>query len=93
MSNLFVPLKTEWYEKFESGEKTVEYRQYGPRWNEKTCQLGKRAILSKGYGKKNRLEGTVKKFWAEQMVHPTLFTVQLVACIEIEGIRPWNGVL
>lgn len=34
---LFIPLKKEYYEAFECGEKTVEYRAYGPWWNEKTC--------------------------------------------------------
>lgn len=46
---LFIPLKTEWFLKFESGTKTTEYRAYGPRWNEKTCQYGRPATLSHGY--------------------------------------------
>lgn len=40
VKSLFVPLKKEYYEAFECGEKTVEYRAYGPRWNEKTCWVG-----------------------------------------------------
>ena len=48
MKPLFVPLATRWYEKFESGEKDTEYRQFGPRWNFKTCIVGRSAILSKG---------------------------------------------
>lgn len=50
MKDLFIPLKAEWFEKFRSDEKTVEYRAYGPRWNEKTCIIGRKAILAYGYG-------------------------------------------
>jgi hypothetical protein len=59
---LFIPLNTEYYEQFESGEKKVELRQYGPRWNKKTCRVGRAATLSKGYGKKNRMYGHVSSF-------------------------------
>jgi hypothetical protein len=53
--NLFVPLKTEFYEAFEQGLKDEEFRLYGPRWNEKTCRIGRNATLSKGYGKHSRM--------------------------------------
>lgn len=59
---LFVPLKTEYYELFESGRKKAELRKYGPRWNEKTCAIGKPVILSKGYGKKHRIAGKIIDF-------------------------------
>lgn len=62
MTNLFIPLKTEYFEAFKSGRKTVEYRPYGPRWNEKTCYVGRKVTLSKGYGKQARLTGTVIGF-------------------------------
>lgn len=62
MKPLFIPLKTEFYEGFERGEKREEMRLYGPRWNEKTCRPGRRVVLSKGYGKKNRLQGWIKAF-------------------------------
>ena len=62
MKNLFIPLKTEHYEAFERGDKDTEYRQYGSRWNEKTCPIGRGVTLSKGYGKQNRLSGVVKAF-------------------------------
>lgn len=62
MKNLFIPLKSEHYEAFKRGEKTIEYRQYGARWNEKTCPIGRGATLSKGYGKQNRLSGVVDGF-------------------------------
>jgi hypothetical protein len=56
---LFIPLKTKYFEAFENGTKTTELRVYGSRWNEKTCYVGREVVLSKGYGKKSRLEGLV----------------------------------
>ena len=57
---LFIPLKKEFFEAFLSGEKTVEYRVYGARWNEKVCFPGREAILSCRYGKNRRIKGIVK---------------------------------
>jgi len=62
MKPLFIPLKTEHYEAFECGSKTEELREYGPRWNETTCQAGREVILSKGYGKHKRMKGKIWKF-------------------------------
>lgn len=59
---LFIPLKTEYFEGFADGSKTNELRRYGARWNEKTCQIGRPAVLSKGYGKGNRLNAVVTDF-------------------------------
>lgn len=59
---LFIPLRTEWFRKFEDGSKDTEYRAYGPRWNERTCRVGRKAIVSHGYGKRARLEKTVVGF-------------------------------
>ena len=59
---LFIPLKTEFYNKFLSGEKTEELRAYCARWNENTCVVGRKVVLSKGYGKKNRINGVIWKF-------------------------------
>ena len=65
---LFFPLKREHFEAFRCGEKQEEYRLYGPRWNEQTCQIGRRVTLSLGYGKKKRLHGVVSSFRIE--FHP-----------------------
>lgn len=46
---LFVPLYTEWFDKFANGTKRTEYRKHGPRWNANTCTIGRPVILSKGY--------------------------------------------
>lgn len=59
---LFIPLKAEYYEAFEKGEKNTEYRPYGARWNERTCAPGRTVVLSYGYGKKRRLTGRVESF-------------------------------
>lgn len=63
---LFVPLRTEFFEAFASGAKTVEFRRYGARWNERTCQPGRAVVLSLGYGKKRRLSGVVTWFKVSQ---------------------------
>lgn len=67
MKPLFIPLKGEHYDRFESGDKDTEYRQYGPRWNEQNCPPGRTVILSRGYGKQHRLTGTVEQFQRQQL--------------------------
>lgn len=62
MKPVFIPLKSEYFEAFANGSKREELRRYGPRWNEKTCGIGKEVVLSKGYGKKNRMLGKIWKF-------------------------------
>jgi len=61
-SPLFIPLKREFFEAFERGEKTHEYRVLGPRWNASTCRPGRAVTLSLGYGKARRLNGVVASF-------------------------------
>ena len=61
---LFIPLKTIYYEAFSAGTKTTEFRPHGPRWNAKTCRIGRRVTLSKGYGKGNRLAGVIAGYEA-----------------------------
>jgi hypothetical protein len=59
---LFIPLNAEWFERFEDGSKDTEYRPYGPRWNERTCRIGRAVVLSYGYGKARRISGVVTGF-------------------------------
>ena len=47
---LFIPLRGVYFDQFERGEKRTEYRQRGPRWNAETCAIGRRVVLSRGYG-------------------------------------------
>lgn len=68
MKPLFIPLKRRFYEAFACGSKTTEYRLYGRCWNERTCTVGRPVILSCGYGKANRLRGTIKAFAVDN--HP-----------------------
>lgn len=62
MNPLFVPLKTEYWQQFRDGTKRDELRLYGPRWNERTCAIGREVTLSKGYGKHGRMTGRVRSF-------------------------------
>lgn len=59
---LFIPLKREYFDAFVAGSKTHELRKYGPRWNERTCRVGRRVTLSLGYGKQQRRSGVVVSF-------------------------------
>jgi hypothetical protein len=99
MKPLFIPLKSEYYEAFKDGSKTEELRQYGPRWNHDTCVVGRDVILSKGYGKQNRMKGRI---WRFRKQHGSLFgsgykrsikavfgTLDIeIACISITDLEP-----
>jgi hypothetical protein len=98
---LFIPLRTEFFEAFKRGEKTAEFRLYGPRWNERVCWPGRRAVLSKGYGKGERLEAVVRRLHTRQLhdfndadratlerVFPNLRRDNWVAVIFLELQRP-----
>lgn len=69
MNPLFIPLKSEFYDSFCNGSKDTEFRMYGPRWNEKTCPIGRPVTISKGYGIRNRRSGIVVGF--EVSLEPT----------------------
>lgn len=69
MKPLFIPLKTAYFNAFEAGTKDTEFRPYGPRWNERTCAIGRPVVLSHGYGKQRRLYGVVAAF--ERSTEPT----------------------
>jgi len=65
MKPLFLSLKTEYYEAFANGTKTHEMRRYGrgrSQYNEDNCPIGRAVTLSKGYGKKHRMQGEVVSF-------------------------------
>jgi len=95
---LFIPLRSEFYEAFADGRKTEELRLYGPRWNERTCTVGRAVTLSKGYSKGNRLTGRIWKFKRQ---HGTTFgstykaaiatcygTLDVwIACISVTDLR------
>lgn len=56
---LFIPLKAKFFAAFANGSKDTEYRVRDNRWNMETCRIGRRVVLSCGYGKKHRLHGVV----------------------------------
>lgn len=91
---LFIPLYREYFNAFADGSKKTEYRKYGPRWNEKTCFIGRPVLISLGYGKQKRLIGKIIAFRKVDIFESTtndfLFlsrisnTNNLVAEIDIE---------
>jgi len=96
MTPLFIPLKREYFEAFERGEKIEEFRPYGPRWNEQTCPVGRQVVLSLGYGKQRRLFGRVVGFRKDEQpqlrpawVHCYGDKHAVAACIKIE-LQPFN---
>lgn len=62
MKPLFIPLMAKYYDAFAAGTKDTEYRILGDRWNRDTCLVGRPVVLSRGYGKQNRLQGVVAGF-------------------------------
>lgn len=67
MKALFIPLRRQFFEAFDRGEKDTEYRKRGPRWNAETCAIGRRVVLSCGYGRSKRLTGTITGFRYDTM--------------------------
>ena len=85
---LFIPLKSEFYDAFLDGSKTVEYRRYGRGWNEITRGLGRLVVLSKGYGIQHRCTGVITGFEKAEMDSPDWISCYgkpgLAACIRIQ---------
>ena len=99
MRPLFIPLKKEYFQAFKSGNKTEELRVYGPGWNEKTCLIGREVVLSKGYGKHERLKGRIWKFKKQhgstfgssykKSILDVFFNLDIyIAVISIKDIKP-----
>jgi len=88
---LFIPLKREHFEAFDSGDKIWEYRMEGPRWNEKTCFIGRPVTLSLGYGKRRRLKGIITNYKSRWTDSPAFLDCYgkpgQAACIEVYVIR------
>jgi hypothetical protein len=57
---LFLPLYAHHFEAFERGEKTVEYRKWCMRWNDRAVRPGRTVTLSRGYSGR-RLDAIVIK--------------------------------
>jgi len=76
---LFIPLKTAHFEAFKYGNKRDELRKWGAGWNDQTCKIGRPVTLSKGYGKHDRLSGTITGFKKQ---HGTTFGSTYRAAIQ-----------
>jgi hypothetical protein len=59
---LFVLLRTAFFNAFAAGHKRVEFHPYGPRWNERTCAVGRRVVLRHGHSGR-RLHGHVSDLY------------------------------
>ena len=68
---LFIPLCRQWFDEFEAGLKTEEFRPAGGRWNARTCRIGRPVILSLGYGKRHRLAGVITGFREDPAITQT----------------------
>lgn len=92
---LFIPLKAVFYASFAIGEKEWEFRPNGPRWNERTCRVGRRVVLSRGYGKQHRMTGVIVDFRVDRSPTETLawkhcygeYRTEPAACIKIKVDR------
>lgn len=61
---LFLPLRKVYFEAFKNGEKLIEYRKLGKRWNPTRIRPGRAVTLSCGYSGE-RLEGRIRMIWMD----------------------------
>ncbi len=80
---LFLPLNKEYYYAFTRGNKTHELREYGKRWTEKTCIVGRLVTLSMGYGKQERHTGTIVSF--EKVAATNLSEDEQISVLDVYG--------
>lgn len=59
---LFLPLNTEHFRSFAAGTKTHEFRPEGPRWNQRTCRIGRGVVVSRGYSTPDRMNGRISSY-------------------------------
>jgi hypothetical protein len=58
--SIFVPLRSKHWVDLRDRRKSIEWRAWGARWNDRTITPGRTIILSKGYTR-DRLRGVVIK--------------------------------
>lgn len=88
---LFCPVTKFYFNEFFEGRKTVEYRLYGPRWNERTCVPGRKIIISEGYSGR-RITGfiggyrfsTVGRIDGMPALYPKINPNKTVICVMLE---------
>lgn len=77
---LFIPLKGEYFDRFEDGTKRSELRKWGPRWNMRVCEPGRAVVLSRGYGKQKRLSARIGMYVHQAgWRHPAVFHDDILA--------------
>lgn len=86
VKSLFVPLNGEHYDRFQSGLKTFELRRGPKRWNSKTVYTSRPQTLSRGYGKKNRMHGTIGAVYESKNLYELLTFVH-------DGKEIWRHVM
>ena len=59
---LHIILRHRFFDAFASGEKTLEWRRLGARWNEVTCRPGRRVVLMRGYTRAGALQGRITAY-------------------------------
>ena len=88
MKPLFIPLKTEYFNAFKNGSKTYELR-FGSRWSEHHCFVGRAVVLSRGYGKHERLNGIITSYQLVQV--RDLPQADIDACIDCyKGLQDYD---
>ena len=85
--HLWVPLKSEYFLAFERGTKSIEYRLYGAQWNERTCWVGRDAILGHGYSGR-RLRAIVTAFETRTMDSEIYGPARVLALIHLQVLGP-----
>jgi hypothetical protein len=80
---VFVALRTAHYRAFEAGTKTVEYRRYGKRFNERVFLPGRAVVLGHGYTGAGRLRAIVERFEQCVMDTETYGPQQTIAVIHL----------
>jgi hypothetical protein len=60
IKSIFVPLHSKHWVDFRDRRKTIEWRAWGARWNDRTISPGRTIILANGYTRA-RLHGVVVK--------------------------------
>ena len=56
---LRIILRYRFFDAFASGEKTLEWRRYNHRWNERVCRVGRQVVLLRGYNPHPILTGRI----------------------------------
>lgn len=81
---LFIALRTEYFEQFKAGTKTIEYRRHERMWNARACRPGRRVVLSHGYSGRGRLDAVIVRFETKIMDSEIYGKAQELALIHIK---------